>query len=204
MVFLARRHDCGACFRQFHSRKSSYHDIAGCQRPYCSCSSNRFIAARLASAMSSSLHESDQSMAPAPANSESRWAQLNTLAASSDGSCLISPMSDSSLEVRTMPLLYAHRPPAIAKVQTELPESLRSASYVRQVLQIHLGSADQVRLGWRCGGGAANPLLHPSNGESRRLGGLFELAHLFLLVFLQLRHVQIADGLYPPLMHLDR
>jgi hypothetical protein len=106
MVEFCREHDGRPDLRRLGARKCAYHDIAGLQRPSRSCCSNRSRDAVVASLRSSSDHESDQSIGRVLPRSASCCAQSSTFLASSGGSIRTTLMSDCSLVLRVMHLLF--------------------------------------------------------------------------------------------------
>ncbi len=106
MIKLCGKHDGGSHFSRAGAGKRTDYDVAGFQTPSRSCCSNRFRDAAVASRKSSSDQESDHSTGCPPLRYASCCAQTSTFLASSGGSIRTTLMSDSSLALRIMLLIF--------------------------------------------------------------------------------------------------
>jgi hypothetical protein len=106
LIEFCGKHHGGSHLGRIDARKSADYDVAGFQTPSRSCCSNRLRDAAVASLRSSSDQESDHSTGRSPPSSASCCAQSSTFLASPGGSIRTTFMSDSSLALRTMLLIF--------------------------------------------------------------------------------------------------
>ena len=106
LIEFCGQHHGGSHLGRIDAGKRADDDVAGFQTPSRSCCSNRRRDAAVASLRSASDQESDHSTGRSPPSSASCCAQSSTFLASAGGSIRTTFMSDSSLALRTMLLIF--------------------------------------------------------------------------------------------------
>jgi len=106
VIEFCGKHHGGSHLGRVGAGKRADYDVARFQIPSRSCCSNRFMDAAVASLRSSSDQESDHSTGRSPPRFPSCCAQSSTFWASPGGSIRTTFMSDSSLALRTMLLIF--------------------------------------------------------------------------------------------------